>query len=572
MNNRLTIKELAVELTKSTGKDHESIERFLNELITIVSENIFTDRLVQIKGIGTFKIIQVEKRESIDVNTKERIVIPEHYKLSFSPEKDLRETVNKPFSFFESIEINDDSDFASFETELEKDKSTDRDEDMDDDVDAIDADIDNLESESISEPVVPTLISNFKTEIVNEKEQEEEILNKENEKLIEPAEEIIEEEIITTVEEQKITVIEEQSEPEIIETEERIIAEPAIVKPVIDKIIEEIKEDKPEEEIISESVPAANAIIQETSEPEPIVREIVEEVEQVVEQRYEPEPAIYSVKRTNEEAKTEQETKEVSQEEVYDERKVNHLNENNMDEYSENRRKRDSYRDKEREHEQRSSGNNNNTLVTLLLVLVVILIIALGSVLFMSKDVLFQSGSNDVAKKETTTTTDRNQFVLPSDDDIESDSMEDEWGIDDDFDGAEGTEKSNETTTSPGATATTSSSNVIANVKTKRGDRLNLIALEYYGNKLFWVYIYEHNKSKITNPNSIAVGLNLEIPAKSVYNIDANDPASIRRASVLQTQILSNYPSSNPYNQYNNPYNQYNDPYQNQYQQSPNFY
>ena len=105
MNNRLAIQDLAGLLAEYTGKDKNSSERFLREFIAVVSEGVYTDKLVKVKGLGTFKIIPVEKRESIHVNTGERFVIPEHYKFSFLPDKELRELVNKPFSFFETRDL-----------------------------------------------------------------------------------------------------------------------------------------------------------------------------------------------------------------------------------------------------------------------------------------------------------------------------------------------------------------------------------------------------------------------------------------------------------------------------------
>ena len=94
MNNRLAIQDLAGLLAEYTGKDKNSSERFLREFIAVVSEGVYTDKLVKVKGLGTFKIIPVEKRESIHVNTGERFVIPEHYKFSFLPDKELRENVD----------------------------------------------------------------------------------------------------------------------------------------------------------------------------------------------------------------------------------------------------------------------------------------------------------------------------------------------------------------------------------------------------------------------------------------------------------------------------------------------
>lgn len=115
MNNRLTIQDLAGLLAQYTGKDKGSTERFLREFIAVVTEGVYADKIVKVKGLGTFKIIPVEKRESIHVNTGERFLIPEHYKFSFLPDKDLRELVNKPFSFFETTELSEDAGFTDLD-------------------------------------------------------------------------------------------------------------------------------------------------------------------------------------------------------------------------------------------------------------------------------------------------------------------------------------------------------------------------------------------------------------------------------------------------------------------------
>ena len=120
MNNRLAIQDLAGLLAEYTGKDKKSSERFLREFIAVVSEGVYTDKLVKVKGLGTFKIIPVEKRESIHVNTGERFVIPEHYKFSFLPDKELRELVNKPFSFFETTELRENVDFTDMDVVLDE--------------------------------------------------------------------------------------------------------------------------------------------------------------------------------------------------------------------------------------------------------------------------------------------------------------------------------------------------------------------------------------------------------------------------------------------------------------------
>ena len=61
----------------------------------------------------------------------------------------------------------------------------------------------------------------------------------------------------------------------------------------------------------------------------------------------------------------------------------------------------------------------------------------------------------------------------------------------------------------------------LGQVKIKHGDRLTVIALEYYGNKLFWVYIYQHNKAVYKRPEQRPDRTVIEIPAPESYGIDA---------------------------------------------------
>ena len=119
MNNRLTIQEIATLLSVSTGKSTQDAEKFLREFVAVVSVGVLSDRVVKIKGLGTLKILLVEDRESIHVNTGERILIPAHYKYSFIPDTELKELVNRPFSIFETTEINDSESFPDLEVSLE---------------------------------------------------------------------------------------------------------------------------------------------------------------------------------------------------------------------------------------------------------------------------------------------------------------------------------------------------------------------------------------------------------------------------------------------------------------------
>ena len=105
MNSRLNIQDVAELLAERTGRGREEAERFLRLLVEAITDGVLQDQLVKVKGIGSFKLIEVEARESIHVHTGERFLIPAHYKFSFIPDKELREAVNRPFSAFETTEI-----------------------------------------------------------------------------------------------------------------------------------------------------------------------------------------------------------------------------------------------------------------------------------------------------------------------------------------------------------------------------------------------------------------------------------------------------------------------------------
>lgn len=112
MNNRLTVQDIAGLVAEKTGKSKADAERFLRTFISVVGEGLMMDKLVKIKGLGTFKLVLVEQRESVDVNTGERFVLPAHYKCSFLPDAEMKELVNEPFSFFETTELAEGVDVA----------------------------------------------------------------------------------------------------------------------------------------------------------------------------------------------------------------------------------------------------------------------------------------------------------------------------------------------------------------------------------------------------------------------------------------------------------------------------
>lgn len=134
MNNKLTIADIASLMAERSGKSKADTEQFLHEFLALAAESLHADKLVRIKGLGTFKIISVDKRESIDVNTGERFIIPAHYKYSYLPDKELKEVVNKPFAFFETTEVNDNISFTDMEESEEEGESFSEDESVEEDI------------------------------------------------------------------------------------------------------------------------------------------------------------------------------------------------------------------------------------------------------------------------------------------------------------------------------------------------------------------------------------------------------------------------------------------------------
>lgn len=102
--------DLVQDLAKVHKLTKEEAERFVNLLFELLDEGLSNDRLVKVKGLGSFKVTSVSARESIDVNTGERIVIDGRDKISFSPDAVLRDYVNRPFAQFETVIINEGVD------------------------------------------------------------------------------------------------------------------------------------------------------------------------------------------------------------------------------------------------------------------------------------------------------------------------------------------------------------------------------------------------------------------------------------------------------------------------------
>lgn len=112
---KILIADLAKEVAKKHKLPQKETEQFIANMFAVVAEGLQQDKLVKVKGLGTFKVTQVKPRESVDVNTGERVLISGHDKVTFTPDSLMKELVNKPFAQFETVVINGDVDFAAID-------------------------------------------------------------------------------------------------------------------------------------------------------------------------------------------------------------------------------------------------------------------------------------------------------------------------------------------------------------------------------------------------------------------------------------------------------------------------
>ena len=117
--SKISLNDLAQRLAEKSGISLQDAELFIRKMFDVANEGLQSDKLVKMKWLGTFKVMAVKDRESVDVNTGERIIIEGRDKISFTPENILKEIVNKPFAQFETVVVNDGVDFDEIDRKFE---------------------------------------------------------------------------------------------------------------------------------------------------------------------------------------------------------------------------------------------------------------------------------------------------------------------------------------------------------------------------------------------------------------------------------------------------------------------
>ena len=205
---KYSIQQLATILVKKNGLSNDDATKFVNAIFDIVKEGLETDKIVKIKGFGTFKIIDVDPRESVNVNTGERVLINGHQKITFTPDSVMKEMVNRPFAQFETVVLNDGVDFSDIDKQTNTNENNNKQEEEEEEVEDIQ---EETQEEEIQEEVqdIATEENNYKDnkDIIKEEVTAEETPES-------PDEEIVEEAVEEAVEEENVeeTVVEEETE------------------------------------------------------------------------------------------------------------------------------------------------------------------------------------------------------------------------------------------------------------------------------------------------------------------------------------------------------------------------
>ena len=227
---KYSITQLATILVKKNGISNDEALKFVTAIFDIVKEGLETDKLVKIKGFGTFKIIDVDPRESVNVNTGERVLINGHQKITFTPDSVMKEMVNRPFAQFETVVLNDGVDFSDIDKLSNINENIDKQEETQEELQEIIQEEEEKKEEGKEEvhDITPQESTN-NDDVVR------------NQTTISPTKELAETSTKETAEETSEKQIEESSEKQIEETAEKLIEEPA--EETSEKLIEEPAED-----------------------------------------------------------------------------------------------------------------------------------------------------------------------------------------------------------------------------------------------------------------------------------------------------------------------------------------
>ena len=491
MNEKITTDRIIELMMEKTGRDQATVQTFVGELTALVNDSLIRDGSTRIKGIGKFRIVPVKARESIGPEG-EHLVIPAHHWLSYLPDKCLKDRINKPFAAFEAIEAGEGEGDGNVPTEQPEDAEREYvdNEDTPTDEESRPAPTDTVSSNDYATPatdILPLITADETTEDDEDNKYEDKV--------------------------EPITLIHSEWDNVNQHTMNR-------------EIKKEIAEGWSEGRSVgSNPDTATDASASRLQAPEIITPEVVE-------RPHEPAP-------------------------------------NDMDEPRKPQKRiadvippitppPPTPQQPPKKNEKQSSSN-----VPLYVVLALLLLLLLGGLFYHYFYYLPSSDREAANRTEGSKVVTSDSFVLP-----DEEAAEKEGADADDKSGTatakkEGEEKADLATAASQARRAaeeaeakekakdgaenkseekakakeTPKRKVLATVKLEPGQYLTKLAEKYYGNKVFWVYIYDFNKSRIPDPNHIPTNMEIKIPAKELYGINANSSASVEKAKAIQARL-----------------------------------
>ncbi len=250
---KISIQDLSSVLVEKRGLSKKDASAFISTMFDIVQQELEKDKIVKIKGLGTFKIIDVDDRESVNVNTGERVLIEGHGKISFVPDSLMKELVNKPFSQFETVVLNDGVEFEDAPKEESEPEPVEPDGDPSK-MALVDFGLGPVAADLSSFPVIED--KPRKEAVI----QEEAPVISEEEPLIEKEAPVIQEEDVPAVEEDVPAVEKETPAPVVEEKEVPVVEEevPAEEETPAEEEVPADEEASVEEEPVDEEEPSGS--------------------------------------------------------------------------------------------------------------------------------------------------------------------------------------------------------------------------------------------------------------------------------------------------------------------------
>lgn len=128
MSGRALLQDLIVGVAKRANISEQEAETFVRMVFTIISDSLADEKIIKIRNLGTFKLVEIDDRESVDPNTGVLTRVKGYKKIVFTPDNALKDLINKPFAQFETVILNDNTDLSEMERGAESSSLSDEEE------------------------------------------------------------------------------------------------------------------------------------------------------------------------------------------------------------------------------------------------------------------------------------------------------------------------------------------------------------------------------------------------------------------------------------------------------------